>query len=169
MNAGNTANLTAQPAAPAMLSSTQNLSVISGAQKLAHILIKKGFKTGSSGNFDSQLNALIIVTLNRYQSASFGSYQKFSEIRNVGFSPIGPGRFTWKPAAQTVVIDYDTGYENKIILMVDGMMEGDIPFSFLADAQNAGFSFQKVNDDGTYHVAKYVSVNYTFSSNYTQV
>jgi hypothetical protein len=95
MNAGNTANLTAQPAAPALLSSTRNLSVISGAQKLAHILIKKGFKTGSSGNFDSQLNALIIVTLNRYQSASFGSYQKFSEIRNVGFSPIGPGRFKY--------------------------------------------------------------------------
>ncbi len=128
--------------------------------------INQTYDTGTAGSFWSNIIVIIQVKLQRYESSSYGTYQKFMEVLSKGSSPKGSGVSTWSPAAISADIYNDTGYENQIAFMLAGNLEIAITNSIeLGYANAVGFSLN-TTVGGTFYVRKFVSIDDTFSSNY---
>ncbi|MGX8701288.1 hypothetical protein [Caproiciproducens sp.] len=128
--------------------------------------IKQTYNTGSYGSFYSKLIVIIQVKLERYNSSSFGTYQKFAAVTDVGSSALGSGSATWNKIAESADIYGDTGYENKIAFMLSGNLEVAVTQSVqIGYANQVGFSVG-TSVGGTYYMRKFVSIDDTFSSNY---
>ncbi len=146
--------------------SLKNSAVIMiSPKKTLYKKIRKTFNTGSSGAFKSQVTTVINAKLEQYESSSFGTYQKFTEVIDLGSNASCSGSYTWNETAQSASIDYDTGYENKIVMMVAGVIETEISASLQAGAEKSGFTFGG-SIGGSYIFRKDVDLDYTFSSNY---
>ncbi len=128
--------------------------------------ISKPYDTGTSGPFWSEVIVTIQVKIQRYESSSYGTYQKFTQVTSSGSSAYGSSSSIWSPSAFTTDIYNDTGYENQIAMMLAGNLEIAITDSLqLGYATSVGFSLHNTVG-GTYYVRKYVSINDTFHSNW---
>ncbi len=127
--------------------------------------ITKTYNTGSSGSFWSQVVVIIQVKLQRYNSSSYGTYQKFTQILSVGASSKGSGISTWNTIAQSADITGDSSYGNKLVMMLSGNVEIAVSSSLQAGANSAGFSISATVGNTNYF-RKFVQINETLSSNY---
>jgi|GEM_PF-4218958 len=128
--------------------------------------INQTYDTGTAGSFWSNIIVTIHVKIQRYESSSYGTYQKFTQVTSSGSSVYGSSSSTWSPSAFTTDIYNDTGYENQIAMMLSGNLEIAITNSVqLGYATAVGFSLNNTVG-GTFYVRKYVSINDTFSSNW---
>ena len=129
-----------------------------------YLSINKDFYVANHGHFTSILRVGIHVKVNRYHLEGYGDYQKFSEITSKGVKPSGSGTATLEDIAFTTRIGEDSGYENEIIMLYDGIVEYAISASLTGDATKAGFTIRG-NVGTTYYCRKPVKINYTFNSN----
>lgn len=107
----------------------------------------------------------IHVKLQRYNSSSYGIYQKFSQVLSKGARSFGSGRSNVDPIALSADIFGDTGYGNKMKMMLSANVVHEISVSLSGTAKRAGFDISG-GIGGPYYARKYVSLNDTFSSNW---
>lgn len=128
--------------------------------------IKKTYDIGTAGNFGANIIITIQVKIQRYDSSSYGTYQKLTEVLSRDSSAAGTGVSTWSPAAQTTEIYNDTGYENQMIMMISGLLRVAVTQSAQIDrATAAGFSYEYSVGETSY-LSKFVSIDESFGSNW---
>ncbi|BFN04595.1 hypothetical protein [Clostridium tetani] len=125
--------------------------------------VAKTYDIGNS-NFESRVVVSIHVKLQRYNSSSYGTYQKFSQVLSKGARSFGSGRSNVDPIALSADIFGDTGYGNKMKMMLSANVVHEISVSLSGTAKRAGFDISG-GIGGPYYARKYVSLNDTFSSN----
>lgn len=135
------------------------------ASETVYKQITKTYNTGSSGSFWSQIVVVIQVKLQRYNSSSYGTYQKFTQVLSVGSDCFGSGACTWNTIAQSADITGDSGYGNKLVMMLSGNVVIAVSTSLQAGANSAGFSIS-YSVGNTNYFRKLIQINETFSSNY---
>ncbi|AVP53768.1 hypothetical protein K154307017_11590 [Clostridium tetani] len=126
--------------------------------------VAKTYDIGNS-NFESRVVVSIHVKLQRYNSSSYGTYQKFSQVLSKGARSFGSGRSNVDPIALSADIFGDTGYGNKMKMMLSANVVHEISVSLSGTAKRAGFDISG-GIGGPYYARKYVSLNDTFSSNW---
>lgn len=131
----------------------------------AYKQVTRGFTVGSSGNFRSTLAAVIQVKVNKYNSTSYGEYQKFVSVTDKGIEVAGSGTATVKKIAFSTEITGETAYGNEIYMMYSGIVEHAISRSYTSGASGAGFTLNQTVGS-TYYYRKLAQVDYTFSSNW---
>ncbi|BDR64249.1 hypothetical protein [Clostridium tetani] len=126
--------------------------------------VAKTYDIGNS-NFESRVVVSIHIKLQRYNSSSYGTYQKFSQVLSKGARSFGSGRSNVDPIALSADIFGDTGYGNKMKMMLSANVVHEISVSLSGTAKRAGFDISG-GIGGPYYARKYVSLNDTFSSNW---
>lgn len=119
----------------------------------------------ATGKFKSKIQVTIHVKLNRFILPSQGTHQKFVQVLDKGVLPSGSGKATFQKGAFSTSIRNESSMGNELYMMLSGNIEHVVSYSYTTSASAAGFSVG-AGTGGNYYCRKFVTKNYSFSSNW---